>query len=92
MSTSAARAVAAQHVVATGVRFTEAMIYVSLSDGLEIGVPLARFPWLEEATPEQRAAWSIEPHGYAVWWADLDDGIEVDHLLGRGKFGRQARP
>lgn len=57
------------------------MLYIILRDGREIGVPLARFPWLAQASPEQRARWSIEPHGYAVWWEELDDGIEVTHLL-----------
>jgi len=66
---------------ATGVRFTDSMIYVALSDRREIGVPLSLFPWLEQASLKQRARWSIEPHGYAVWWDDLDDGLEVCHLL-----------
>jgi hypothetical protein len=70
-----------ESVTATGVRFTDSMVYVALSDGREIGVPLSRFSWLEQASPKQRARWSVEPHGYAVWWDDLDDGIEVCHLL-----------
>ena len=37
--------------------------------------------WLEKATPKQRANWSVEPGGFALYWADLDDGIEVCHLL-----------
>lgn len=37
--------------------------------------------WLDEATPEQRPNWSLEPGGYAVYWDDLDDGGEVCHLL-----------
>jgi hypothetical protein len=80
-----------QQVVATGVRFTESMVYVVLNDGREIGVPLSRLPWLANATPEQRAGWSIEPHGYAVWWDDLDDGIEVCHLLDTGRFADQVQ-
>ncbi len=69
-----------QHV-ATSVRFTEKMLYIGLTDGREIGVPLARFAWLEHATSQQRANWHIEPYGFAVHWDGLDDGIEVDHLL-----------
>jgi len=53
-------------VAATGVRFTSSKVYIILSDGREIGVPLARFPWLAKANSKQRAKWSIEPHGYAV--------------------------
>jgi hypothetical protein len=67
--------------VATDVRFTESMLYVALSDGREIGVPLSRFQWLANANAAQRNKWHIEPHGFAVYWDDLDDGIEVDHLM-----------
>ena len=68
-------------VAATGVRFTHTMVVVALNDGREIGIPLSRLPWLAQATNQQRARWSVEPHGYAVWWDDLDDGLEVCHLL-----------
>ena len=68
-------------VSATGVRFAHSMIYIALSDGREIGAPFSRFPWLATASAKQRTKWSIEPHGYAVWWDDLDDGIEICHLL-----------
>ncbi len=71
---------------AVGVRFTSLMVYVLLNDGREIGVPLSRLPWLAKATPEQRSRWSLEPQGYAVWWEELDDGIEVAHLLNERVF------
>jgi hypothetical protein len=29
--------------------------------------------------------WSLEPRGFAIYWPDLDDGIEVAHLLS-GQF------
>ena len=66
---------------AKSVRFTDTMLYIRLTDGREIGVPLTRFLWLKRATPTQRSKWRIEPHGLAVYWDDLDDGIEIDHLL-----------
>jgi len=37
--------------------------------------------WLAEATPEQRAKWAIEPGGFVVYWEELDDGFEIQHLL-----------
>ncbi len=37
--------------------------------------------WLANATPEQKANWSFEPGGYAIYWDDLDDGVEVCHIL-----------
>jgi hypothetical protein len=73
-----------EQVAATKVRFEGNILYISLSDGREISLPLDRIEWLEwlaQATPEQRANWSLEPGGYAVYWEDLDDGIEVCHIL-----------
>jgi hypothetical protein len=73
-----------EYVRASAVRFVGNVLYVSLSDGREIGVPLDQvewLAWLAQATPDQRARWTIEPGGYAIQWDDLDDGIEVCHLL-----------
>jgi len=60
------------------------ILHVVLSDGRDIGLPLERFAWLRwllKATPEQRSNWSIEPGGFAIYWPELDDGIELRHLL-----------
>ncbi len=35
---------------------------------------------MKSLTPEQRADWTIEPDVYAIYWDELDDGIEVEHL------------
>ncbi|GIK40143.1 MAG: hypothetical protein BroJett011_39760 [Chloroflexota bacterium] len=72
-------------VKAIGVRFEENKLYVSLSDGREVSLPIDQVEWLEwlsQASPEQRANWSIEPGGFAIYWEDLDDGLEICHLLG----------
>lgn len=66
---------------ATHVRVTDSMLYIALADGRELGAPLSRFPWLAQATPAQRRRWHIEPRGFAVYWDDLDDGVEIDHLM-----------
>ncbi len=82
MATSTARP--ANEVGAEGVSFTGDDLVVSLTDGRVVHVPLDRVPWLgwlRTATPEQRSQWSIEPAGFAIYWDDLDDGIEVRHLL-----------
>lgn len=74
-----------EQICARGVRFVDNMLYVSLSDGCEISLPIDQIEWLDwlaKATSEQRAMWSIEPGGFAIYWEDLDDGIEVCHLLG----------
>ena len=74
-----------KQVRATGVRFGGDILYVSLSDGREVALNLKQVAWLRwllKATPAQRAAWSIEPRGFAIYWNELDDGIEVCHALG----------
>lgn len=74
----------ATQVQAKAVRFEGNVLYVSLSDGCEISVPIDRINWLKwlaQAPPEQRARWSIEPGGFAIHWDELNDGIEVGHLL-----------
>lgn len=74
----------ASMVRAQGIRFSADMLYVVLSDGREIGLPINRIDWLNwlaSATPTQREKWSIEPGGGAVYWDELDDGIEVEHIL-----------
>jgi len=73
-----------EQVTAAGARFDDGNLYVGLSDGREISLPLARIAWLKwlaTATPQQRENWSVEPGGYAIYWEELDDGIEVEHLL-----------
>ena len=71
-------------VAAESVRFLGERLVVELSDGRELSVPYKKLPWLHwlaKATPKQRAAWSLEPGGYAIYWEQLDDGIEICHLL-----------
>jgi hypothetical protein len=82
MSTLAAKPIRVE-VAAVGVRFTDTMIYISLSDGREIGLPLSLpwLAWLAQASPEQRTRWSLEPRGFAVYWEELDNGIEIAPLL-----------
>lgn len=72
-------------VRATSVRFDANRLVFVLSDGREIGLPLDRvewLAWLANATEEQRANWTVEPGGCAVYWNDLDDGVEICHVLG----------
>ena len=73
-----------EHVRPKHVAFAGDVLRVQLSDRREISLPLKRAPWLKwlaNATPKQRAKWSLEPGGFAICWPDLDDGIEVCHLL-----------
>jgi hypothetical protein len=73
-----------EHVGATGVHFAGDVLYMELNDGREIRVPMGRVSWMRwlvEATPAQREKWKVEPGGFAIYWEDLDDGIEIGRLL-----------
>ena len=72
-------------VRARDVSFAGDRLRIELSDGRELSVPYKKIPWLKwlaKATPKQRAGWSLEPGGYAIYWEQLDDGVEICHLLG----------
>jgi hypothetical protein len=66
-------------------------LWVELKDGRTIGVPLAWFPRLLNATPEQRAALRISASGQGLHWEALDEDISVAGLLaGRGDQSRAS--
>jgi hypothetical protein len=66
-------------VNARRVRFDSDNIWVDLSDGRTIGVPLAWFPRLLRATAEQRDQVRISSRG--LHWEVLDEDISVAGLL-----------
>jgi hypothetical protein len=70
-------------VSATGVRFDADIMWVDLSDGRVIGVPLAWFPRLLHASSENLKQVEISSRG--LHWDALDEDISVEGLLaGRG--------
>ena len=77
-------------VRAKGARFDDDILYITLSDEREISLPMHQMSWvkwLANATSEQRAKWTLEPGGFAIYWEDLDDGIEISHLLSMQALG-----
>lgn len=66
-------------VKATGVRFDDDNMWVELSDGRTLGVPLAWFPRLLHATSKQRDAYRISSRG--LHWEGLDEDISIAGLL-----------
>src|SRR6185437_9323484 len=66
-------------VRATRVHFDADSMWVDLSDGRVIGVPLAWFPRLLHSTPEQREQVRISSRG--LHWEALDEDISVAGLL-----------
>jgi hypothetical protein len=78
-------------VKATRVRFDQDSLWVELSDGRTVSVPLAWFPRLLHATAEQRELVRIRSRG--LHWEALDEDISVAGLLaGEGDLtqGRQT--
>lgn len=59
--------------------FDEDSLTVSLSDGRKISVPLAGFPRLWHASPEQRRHVGLSRHG--LHWEALDEDLSVAGLL-----------
>ncbi|TIC78491.1 DUF2442 domain-containing protein [Crenobacter intestini] len=68
---------------AKDVRFDEWTMWVELSDGRTLGVPLAWFPRLLAASSEQLANFELSTHG--IHWDELDEDLSIEGLLaGRG--------
>jgi hypothetical protein len=65
---------------------------VSLNDGRVLSVPLAWFPRLANASPEQFAAFELFGEGEGIHWPDLhEEDISVVGLLeGRPSFEYRA--
>jgi hypothetical protein len=66
---------------AIDVTVDEDSLRVRLADGREISAPLAYFPRLLDATPEQRNRWRLIGGGYGINWEELDEDISVRGLL-----------
>ena len=76
------------NTLAKSVRFQDDSMWVDLSDGRIIAVPLAWFPRLLHATVEQREKVEISLKG--LHWDELDEDISVAGLL--AGMGDQTRP
>jgi hypothetical protein len=54
-------------------------VHMVLADGRQIGAPLWWYPYLEQASPEQRA--EIELEFVGAWWPQIDEGVSVKAML-----------
>ena len=63
---------------------------VGLADGRRVSVPLAWFPRLLHATPQERRVWRFIGDGQGIHWPDLDEDISVSRLL-RGIVGPETK-
>jgi len=54
---------------------------VELVNGRTITVPLAWYPRLLHASPEQRQTWRIVGGGFGIHWPDVDEDLNTEGLL-----------
>lgn len=74
---------------ATRLAFDDSMMCLDLADGRRLGVPLAYFPRLLNASMEERMRYEFSSGGTGIHWDELDEDISVDGLLaGRGAMPR----
>ncbi len=63
------------------VELTDDELRVALMDGRTISVPLAWYPRLLKATPEQRSKWEVAGGGYGIHWPEIDEDLSTEGLL-----------
>lgn len=67
------------NISATSVHFDDNQMWVELTDGRTLGVPLAWYPRLFRATPKQRE--QVEISRLGLHWVDIDEDISVAGLI-----------
>jgi Protein of unknown function (DUF2442) len=76
---------------AVQVRVSEDTLFVELTDGRAISVPLAWFPRLSHGTDDERNKWRLIAGGRGIHWTELDEDISVENLLA-GKPSGESQP
>lgn len=66
---------------ATKVWFDEYNMWINLSDGRQLSVPLEYFPRLLNATKSQREKYVLSGNGTGIHWEEIDEDISVPGLL-----------
>ena len=72
------------------VRIDDDYLTVELMDGRIISAPLAWYPRLSDATPDQRARWERAGGGYGLHWPELDEDLSTEGLLRGAPAARAA--
>lgn len=57
------------------------MVFVELTDGRIVGFPADRFPRLRMASDEQLRKVTLEVHGFAMRWEELDEDITIPGVV-----------
>jgi len=66
---------------ASRVWFDNENMWVSLTDGRQLSIPLAYFPRLLNASLEQRKKYEMSGGGTGLHWEKIDEDISVPGLL-----------
>jgi hypothetical protein len=66
---------------AVAVKTTNEALVIELNDGRVLSVPLAWYPRLLNASPEERSNWHFIGKGQGIHWDTLDEDISVENLL-----------
>jgi hypothetical protein len=69
---------------------TEDELKVELLDGCTITVPLAWYPRLLHANPEQLADGEIAGGGHGIHWPEVDEDLSAEGLLRGSPTPRQS--
>lgn len=72
------------------VRVEDERLVVDLFDGRTIAVPLAWYPRLLAAAPEERGQWEVAGGGYGIHWPVIDEDLSVEGLLRGAPAARAA--
>ena len=63
------------------ITITDQRLTVELDDGRIISVPLAWYPRLVRATPQDRNNWRLIGKGEGILWPDLDEDIRIENFV-----------
>ena len=61
--------------------FDDNNIWILLTDGRQLAIPLAYFPRLLNATSDKRNNFELSGGGTGIHWDELDEDISVPHLF-----------
>jgi hypothetical protein len=67
--------------LAAGVVIGDQEFVIFLRDGRRVAVPFRCFPRLAHASSEQRAHFEVYANGRMLHWPEIDEDIEVAHIL-----------
>lgn len=66
---------------ATKIWFDKENMWVALTDGRQLSIPLVYFPRLLNATTEQRNNYELSGGGTGIHWEEIDEDISVPGLI-----------